>query len=343
MLVDERGPADAAGPRGLDVVLVEDLEEAGADDPGHQAGEERAEGDRGQDQAPEALGQIGPRGHVSHGGEPAEVDAEDPDQDDPLPERGHRVDEDGEAHRSVVPRRVLPYRGDDARGHRDQDPDDDAGHHQGEGGDERVEHERGDPLLVEEGVAEVPGEDAPDPDEVLGDDRAVEAELVPEARVRLLREIVAEPHQDRVARDHPHQGEDDHRHREEHGQRLPDPREDESHHAVSAAGGAGSERRRFGAALSGRRRPGIRLGVYCASGVPARRPGAARLRGRAGGGRSPPRRGRRHRVGRGPRRSAGRGTSPRWRPRRCPRRAPPSAPARPASPAASSRRSWPRC
>jgi hypothetical protein len=62
-----------------------------------------------------------------------------------------------------------------------------------------------------------------EPDQVLGHHGTIQAELDPELVVGLLGEVVPEQHEDRIARDHPHKGEDDHRDREEHDQGLSQP------------------------------------------------------------------------------------------------------------------------
>jgi hypothetical protein len=58
--------------------------------------------------------------------------------------------------------------------------------------------------VVQVRVAEIAAPDRLQPDQVLGDEGPVEAELRPEALVRLLGEVVAEHHEDGVAGNHPH-------------------------------------------------------------------------------------------------------------------------------------------
>ena len=119
------------------------------------------------------LAEVHPRVGVAHGREPPEVDAEDPDEHDALPEARHRVHEDGEAHRAVVPGPVLPHRGDDARWHRDQEPHQHRGEHQGQGRQEGGVDQDPDLLVEDVRVAEVAAGQVAEPHRVLdGDGRS---------------------------------------------------------------------------------------------------------------------------------------------------------------------------
>ena len=180
---------------------------------------------------------------VAGGRQPAELDREQEDQHDPEPEIRCRDAPQREQVGAIVPGRPLLHRGNDARGDAD---------HKGNDGRHQSELQRHRQLLrdqaqhrhpVAQRLAEVTGENALDPVDILHRDRLIEmvllADLLDHGRIALF----AGHHQRRVARQQMLQREDQHRHEEQCRDDLQDPLAEKIQHEVIRVPGAAQRER----------------------------------------------------------------------------------------------------
>src|SRR5882672_12056032 len=225
VLADHERLRQALEARELDVLGAQHLQHRAAREP-HV---------RGREVPPEREGrhQHVPRGARAGGRQPAEIDGEEEDEQEPHPERRHRQPQQREDLAGAVPPAVHAHGGQDAA----RDADGERERHR----DHRQQQRVRQPLEVElehrgaviEGPAEVGFEQSLHEDRVLLGERTVEAEVradrvdVGLARAGLdeqNRGIAGEPDEDEDRRGQHHQRE----------QRVPDPSDDESFHGLSS-------------------------------------------------------------------------------------------------------------
>ena len=187
---DDRALGQALGARGSHVVLSQHVEHAGPREPDDEADQERAERDGRQHQ-------VLRRPPARHG-QPAEIDGEDDDQHEPQPEHGHRLAQERERHRPVIPEREPLDGGDDADRHPDEEREDErAGGEQERRGQPLQDHLERGPLGADRS-AEVPGDRVPEKARVLHDEGLVEAERRTQVADLLGRGLFAEHHRRRI-------------------------------------------------------------------------------------------------------------------------------------------------
>src|SRR6266545_2288972 len=197
----------ALGARRGDVLRADDFQQARADQPRQDGRPPDTQGDRRHQDMPQVApraryaddhgtgaGQINPAGA---GQRPLEANREDEQQEDAQEELGDGHAGQGHRHRRVVTPGVRAHRRDDGGGHGDDDG------HSNRQDDELEEHR----ASAEDGGAPVPLEELAEPDEVLHDERPVQAIGLAELDGVFLGVRVPEQGHDRVPRDRPHHDE----------------------------------------------------------------------------------------------------------------------------------------
>ena len=153
--------------------------------------------------------------HVARGRQPAELDREQEDQHDPEPEIRRRDAPQREQVGAIVPGRVLLHRRDDAGGNADQERDHDR--HRGELHRHRqlLRDQLAHRHLDAQRLAEIAGQHALDPVDILNRDRLIELVLLADLRDHGGIALLAGHHQRRIARQQLLQREDQDRHEEQ--------------------------------------------------------------------------------------------------------------------------------
>ena len=175
---DYRRLGKPLGPRGAHVVFAQHLEDAGARVAQDDRGDAQAQRERGPEHARHALPGVLDEGHVAERRDLGEPDrAEDHDEGAGEEARGGDAEQGEHAGEEVEPGSALD-RAQHPQGH--AEPDRDRHRHQAELKGDRTARQDlvDDRAAVDEGVAEVAlQEDAPEPPDVLLQQRAVEPEL----------------------------------------------------------------------------------------------------------------------------------------------------------------------
>src|SRR5215211_8981178 len=246
VLEDHAPRDDPLGSRGPHVVLVQDLQHAGARHPhdyGHGDGPERqgrhyevqqpvpesreVEGEqRVHEHEPGYGGDASRRIKAARKRQKLQVDAEDHDQDHRQPEDGHAYPGERQNRGRLVEQRVLPYRGDHPDGHPHYHGDEHRERRELQGGGEPRQQFRRYGTPGNYGVAKIPPYGILEEEQVLYRHGLVQPHLDPQLVHLLLGRGLAQEYLRRVARDRPHHEEDDDRHPKQHGDDLQYPAPD---------------------------------------------------------------------------------------------------------------------
>ncbi len=184
-----------------------------------------------------------PEGGVARRREPAGPERDREDQHDAEPEARQGHAHEGQSRDAAVQPRARVAGGQDAGRKGDRECDEERRQHELQGGGQEPANERERRLLADPGLAEVAAEQVADPQSVLDPQRAVEPEVRPERGQRRRRRLAPELDRGRIARDEPHQREDDDRDHEQDRDELDQTRgEVAPHGSRTGARGPGSPR-----------------------------------------------------------------------------------------------------
>jgi hypothetical protein len=221
VLEHDRPLAQALGPGGRDVLRADDLEHAGAEQPGEKRGPSDTERERGHQNVlrvtPEARGAhhgLASAGQVYPARArqpPAQADGEDEEQQDTEEELRNGDPDHGHGRGGVVGPRVLAQGTDDGGRDRDRERHRHREDDQLEGDRETYHHVVENGASTEDRRAPIPLHELAEPDEVLKEDRLVEPIVLAGLDRVFLGVRVAEQRDDRIARDRSHHDEHDER------------------------------------------------------------------------------------------------------------------------------------
>ena len=230
MLQHDAALFEALGAGGAHIVALQRLEHGAARVAHDHAGDGVAEHEGRHDRRRKALAPILPRADIARRRQPAERHGEEEDQHDAEPEVRRRDAPQRQHVDGVVDPGVALDRRDDAGGDADQERD----RHRHDGELERhrqlLQDQLHHRLLQPHRLAEVAGEHALDPVQVLDRDRLIEAVLAPDLLDHRRVALLARHDQRRIAGQELLQREDDHRHEEQRRQKLHEPAADEGEH-----------------------------------------------------------------------------------------------------------------
>src|SRR5258708_4499346 len=204
------------GPSGPDVVLAEDVEQARADLAHVHSDARGRERDRREDEPAEVVERILGEPDVAAGMRDPEHESEHEDEDEPEEEVRQRHARERQPRREQVEGAVVPHRGQcpDDEGHDDRQRD---------GREPELERRRHpladrleDRLVRADRAAEVAGDGARDPGDVLHWQRPVDAQLLTDNVHARWVGLLAGDDADGVARREMQQAEDDHRDEDRH-------------------------------------------------------------------------------------------------------------------------------
>ena len=173
--------------------------------------------------------------HIARRRQPAEFDREQEDQHDAEPEIRRRDAPQREQVGAVVPRRAFLHRRDDAGGNADQEGDHDRHRRQLQRHRQFLRDQLAHRHLDAQRLAEVAGQHALDPVEILHRDRPIEPVLLADLRDDGGIALLAGHHQRGIAGQQMLQREDQDRHKEQRRDQLRDALGEEAQHGVLPA------------------------------------------------------------------------------------------------------------
>ena len=225
MLPDHGGFAQSLDAREFDELALHHFQHGRTRD-AHEAGdEERAQRDDWQD--------VVRRSAHAPGRQPAQLDAEDEDQQDAQPEARHGDTQHRDRARRAVEHAATVDRRHHAQGNAEHHAQQDRPRDEHERVGQAVEEGLGRRLLHADRHAEIAVHRLADEDRILVEDRTVEAERLGERRTVLGRGVLGQHQVDRIARQ-PAQEEHDRRHHEEQDHALHQAARDVALHAARA-------------------------------------------------------------------------------------------------------------